>query len=271
MMKIGVGILVLVLGLSLVKDLLAKISVENGVRFATGLSLSIRSFHIGLLQTVVKVEELQAFNPPGFPEKVMADIPEIYVDYDLANLLKGKAHLKEMRLYLKEFIVVKNRQGKVNLKALKVAQPPNRKSAPPPKKKGKGSQMTIDRLELKIGKVIFKDYSKEGPPSTKEFNINLHERLEHITSTESLVSLVIMKALMHTTIDQIANFDLNTLSETLSGSLQSIQTFVPEVRTKAQEAFQRTAEEAPELAQETAEALKEKASILKDKLKERFF
>lgn len=273
MIKTGVGILVLVLGLSLAKDLLARISVEQGVRFATGLPLNIRSFHIGLLETVVKVENLLAFNPPGYPEKVMADIPEIYVDYGLRDLSKGKVHLEEMRLHLRELVVVKNRQGEVNLNALKVARAPRSQAPPPsqPQKKGKAPKVEIDRLELKIGKVVFKDYSRGGAPSVREFNINFHERVENLTGVESLVSLIIMKALMHTTLDQLANFDLERLPGTLSHSLQSIQTFAPEVGTKTQEAFQRAAEEAPGLAKETTEALKKRASLLKDRLKERFF
>lgn len=271
-LKIGIGALVLVLGLSFAKDILAKISVEKGVRFATGLPLNIRSFHIGLLETVVKVEDLRAFNPPGYPEKVMADIPEIYVDYDLAGFFHGKVHLEEMRLHLKELVVVKNQRGAVNLNALKAARRPEKgKLTPPPPKKGKASKIEIDRLDLRIEKVVFKDYSREGSPSTRTFNVNFHERVENLTGIESLVSLIVMKALMRTTIDQLANFNLEKLPGALSDSLQSIQTFVPEVRTRAQEAFQRTAAEAPELAQETAEALKKNASALKERLKERFF
>jgi len=68
-------------------------------------------------------------------------------------------------------------------------------------------------LNLKIGKVIFKDYSNGIPPKVSEFNVNIDQRFENITDPQALAKLIIVKALMNTTIANLANFDLGSLKE----------------------------------------------------------
>ena len=89
-------------------------------------------------------------------------MPEIYVDYDLPAIVKGKVHLTEVRINLKEFMVVKNEKGELNLDSLNVVQEqqPRKKRAkePEPKEEGKEPDLQIDVLELKIGKVIYKAF-----------------------------------------------------------------------------------------------------------------
>ena len=77
---------------------------------------------IGIFKTLIGINELQLYNPSGFVDELMFDVPEIYVDYDLGAFMKGRTHLEEVRLHLKEFIVVKNEAGELNLDSLKVVK-----------------------------------------------------------------------------------------------------------------------------------------------------
>ena len=271
-------VLVILLVLSFAKNIIAKTSVSAGVRAMTGLKLSMKSMNIGVFRTLIGIKELKLHNPPGFPDKLMVSMPEIYVDYDLGAFLKKKVHLEEMRLNLKEFTVVKNEKGELNLDLLKVVQAQKEGKKPQEQEKGKAPEMQIDSLELKIGKVIYKDYSRGRVPSVREFKINLNERYENISNPYTLVSLIVVKALMNTTIARLADIDLDGLQGTISDTLASAQKIATEAAVKAQEAVKETAEKtqeaakqasqkAQEAAKETTEILKKTTEGLKDKIK----
>ncbi len=117
-----VGIIAILVVLSFVKNVIIKASVEAGVKAVTGLPLKMGSMNVGIARTLVGIKSLKLYNPKGFQDKVMLSMPEIYVDYNLAPIFKGKIHLQEMRINLEEFLVVKNKDGKVNVDSLKVVQ-----------------------------------------------------------------------------------------------------------------------------------------------------
>jgi hypothetical protein len=246
-----VGILVAVLVLSLCKDMIAKTAVERGAELVTGLKLRVSSFKLGIIKTLVGIRDLKLYNPRGYKDKIMVDMPQIYVEYDLPAIFKNKIHLQDMRIDLKEFYVIKNEKGELNLDSLKVVKA--QKEGKKPESKGKAQQIQIDNLQLKIGKVIYKDYSSGGEPSVKEFNVNLNESYKNINNPYALASLIVVKALMNTTIASLTNFDLGGLKGTISDTLGTAQKLATETVAKAQE----TAKQATEAAKKTAEGLKD--------------
>ena len=118
-----VGIFVaIVVGVVLAKNVIAKTAIIGGVRAMTGLDVQIRGMQVGLLKRAVGIQSLVLNNPAGFPDPIMMDLPEMYVAYDLGAFLAHKVHLQEVRLHVKEFHVIKDRQGRLNLDALNVVQ-----------------------------------------------------------------------------------------------------------------------------------------------------
>lgn len=206
---------VLVVGVWVGKDLLAKLAVRGGVRLVTGLDASIGSLQVGVLDTSIGVRSLQVRNPAGFQDQVMVDLPELYVDYDLGAALKGDVHLELVRLYLKELRVIKNADGRLNLHAIKGLESDG--PAPPPS--AKAGAFAIDALDLKIGTVTYTDYTV-SPPSVKTFAVNLDEHFERITNPTVFAGLVVSRALMKTTIAQLANFDVTGLQSMVTQGLR---------------------------------------------------
>jgi len=255
MKKLFVGIVIVVLilfVLSFAKDIIAKTAVSAGVRAITGLNLSMRSINIGILKTLVGINGLKLFNPVGFPDRLMMDMPEIYVDYNLGAIFRGKIHLRELRLNLKEFVVIKNESGQLNLDSLKVVKEKKQKRV---RAEAAGIMpFQIDVLELKVGKVIYKDYSGGTPPMVQEFNVNINERYENITDPYNLARLIVVRTLRKTIISRLANFDLGPLQDQLGKTLQEAGKIAEElggkalgdVATKAQGAAQEAAEKAGE-------------------------
>jgi len=257
-------IFLILVGLLFAKNIIAKVAIEKGVQAVTGLELKMSKFDFSLLKTHVGINELQLFNPPEYSDRVMLDMPEIFVNYNLSDLFKGKVHVEDFRLHLKEFVIVKNADGELNIDALKPVQEQKKEEKvaeeEEPKEKGKAPEIQIDNLELRIEKVIYKDYSKGGEPRVKEFNINLNESYSDITDLDAIISLIIVKTMMNTTIGSLANFDVGGLQGSISDTLASSQEMAAVAVDKAQQQLLETTDAAQELLKEpTADSL-QKAS-----------
>jgi ElaB/YqjD/DUF883 family membrane-anchored ribosome-binding protein len=252
---IPVIVLAILIALFFGKNVIIKASVTAGVRAMTGLKLSIRSMDIGIFKTLIGINELQLYNPSGFVDELMIDLPEIYVDYDLGAFMKGRTHLEEVRLHLKEFIVVKNEAGELNLDSLKVVKAEEEVINEGKKEKTKMPDLQIDLLELRIDKVVYKDYSKGTPPKAKEYNVNIDERFENITDPKTFGRLIIVKALKNTTIARLANFDIEKLQRGISGTVKKTAEKALETPGRAIE----IGKDAGEKARETAEEKVKKA------------
>jgi hypothetical protein len=220
------AVLSVVIVIAVAKDPITKMAVEKGTRSVTGLELRIRKMAVGIMSTLVSIEDLRLLNPPGYKDRVMLDMPEIYVDYNLPALIAGKVHLNKLRLNMSEFVVVKNEKGEINLNALNVVKEQKGEKKVTPAEKAKMPDMQIDVLELKVGKVVYKDYSMGGLPRVQEFNINLDERYLNVDDPDKLVSLIVVKAISNTSIARLTGFDLKGLENTIGDTLGTAQLIV---------------------------------------------
>ncbi len=248
-------IIALMVTVSFVKDMVLKTAVEKGTEMITGLGLTTSGFNAGILRSVVSIKGLKLHNPKGFTDPVMVDMPEIYVDYDLPAILGGIIHLREARINLAEFIVVKNRDGRLNLDSLK-AITAQKEGKVTQNNVSKPMKMRIDLLKLKIGKAVYKDYSAGGAPSVREFNIGIDDTYKNIDNPNTLVSLIVVKALSGTAIASLANFDVGSLSSSVSDSLASAQKSVAAARATMDKAMAETrmAVDSAKVSAETAGA-----------------
>lgn len=225
-LMIAIGVVVVILALGLIKDAVVKVSVEKGVEIVTGLKMSIHSFNVGIFRTAVNIRGLKLYNPAGFKDRVMLDMPQIYVRYDLPAIFGGTIHLPEARLNMKELVVVKNEKGELNLNSLKVVSAQKKGQTKKPEEAGsagKAPNIKIDILKLKIDRAIYKDYSKGGEPNIKEFNVNIDETYTNIDDLNALVGLIVVKALTNTSIAGLANFDVGSLKSSVSNTLAGAQ------------------------------------------------
>lgn len=257
-------LLAFVIILSFVKDSLVKASVEKGTEIVTGLPLRIGSLRVGVTKTLIGIRNLMLFNPRGYSDRVMMDMPEMYVDYDLPAILSGRVHLNEMRLNVREFAVVKNKEGELNLDSLNVvkaqkgsAKAQNQESPP---------EIQIDRLKLKIGRVIYKDYSRGSEPFEVEYNVNIDETYTDIKDAYTLVSLIIARSLTNTAIAKIANIDLSKLQRSISGNFSNAGKAATRVISEAKDIF-KDAAKGKLSVEEATEGLKKTTKELKEVLK----
>lgn len=274
-----VGLVSILILLGPGRDLLVRVAVENGVHLITGLNLHIGKLRVALLGSKVDIVNLRLHNPKDFQDKIMVDMPEISVDYRIAPLLKGQVYLDNVVIHLKEFSVVKNKDGVLNLDSLKTLQPQKQK-APETKKKQAKLNLQIDSLRLIIEKVYYKDYSTGGEPAIKTFSLDIDEEFKNINDPNKLVSLILFKVLTGTTIGRLVDVDMTALKSTAADALATGQKVVSAAGDKAKVAAGKFSSEvgknlgtmkektsnATEQAKETAGAAKEKAGELLNKL-----
>lgn len=203
-----VAVVAILFVLSFAKNSIAKSAVEGVCRAVTGLELKIRSLNLGIVNSLIRVEDLRLFNPPGFKDRTMVDIPEIYVDIDAGSIMSGEVRLKEVRLNMEELVIVKNADGRLNLDSLK-PEAKKKEEAKPGEKKA-GPKMRIDLLLLRVNRVIYKDYSKREP-TVREFNVNLNEKYENIDNINALVPLIMSRAVMNTAVSSLVRLDMKDM------------------------------------------------------------
>lgn len=234
---IFLAVIIVGTGLVVGRNSLAKMALVGAMKSLANLDAEVKGIEVGLRNTDLAVQEFKLHNPAGYSDLIMMDMPEFYIDFALRDILKGTIHLKEIRLNLKEFTVVKNQKGELNLNVFKSVQEGSKKEEKPAQEKESASRthLQIDLLKLKIGKVIFKDYSEGGEPSVKEFDISIDKEYQNITDPKALSSLILSEALTKTTIARLANFDLDSLTKDAKGLAKSVTSEASKTVKKATE------------------------------------
>jgi len=200
--KISLVIFVIFVVFIIVKNPLVKSLVILGTKQVTGVKATIDKFSFGILSQSVQIKGFKLHNPKGFPKEPFIDISEISVKCNVFSIFKKKLHIKLLVLDLKEMVVVRNKEGKLNVDELKVSQQEKKSKAKETKKKrSKQMPMKIDEVRLNMGKVIVKDYSQGEPPSIQVYDIGVKDKVyRNLTSAEQLAALVMMEAMGPTTL-----------------------------------------------------------------------
>jgi len=230
MRKIGgflIGLIIVLGVIVAARNILIVQGIKAGVKTVTGLEVVIEQMHIGLLRPVIDVRGFKLLNPEGFPDKTMISVPVISVVYDFPSLFQKKVSVKKMTLDLQEMDVIRNQKGEVNVQAMQKLM--NQKGG------GELPQVRIDVLDLKIGKVVFKDYSLSGTPKVSEFKIGLNERVENITDPKALIALIMSKALKNTALAQISGLDMKAMEAEMKGNLKELEGKTEQIKTQVDE------------------------------------
>ena len=269
--KLIVLVIVVLVVLVLARNVVVKVAVETGVKIVTGMPLSMGKLDLNFQNSFVDLEDLVVKNPSGFQNTSLVEIPKILVSYNLSDILKGNIHLKNIEFDMKQFTVVKNEKGELNLDRLKALQGTQKPSAPAagqgPKTAAKPMPIQIDMMRLKIGKVVYVDYSW-GSPSTKEFLINLDQSFQNITDLNSVVRLIVLKAMMSSGISNLVNFDIGDLEGTLTGAFNTSTKLAAQAAAKSLNTLKTAAENPSTIADQAGGVFKGTTGTVENTAKE---
>jgi len=192
-------LLVLVLvGLYLGRNLLARIGVEAAVERVTGFPLVIGSVDVALLENRFEVRDTRLLNPADFGERLFVDLPRFSVDYEPTSFFTRTTHLHQITLDVRQLVIVKNRKGESNLARLRGASPASAPAASPASNAPVPMQSSVpprhcrvDILRVKIGQVVYKDFTGAKPVETVQ-NLNFSATYRNITETGMINHLVLL-------------------------------------------------------------------------------
>lgn len=200
---IGLIIVVLVV-FSFVRDQIIKTAISLVGSNVLGARVEVGGFSLGIMTQSAKLRNFKIYNPGGFPPGILLDMPRISVDLNMLSMFKGKLHIQNAVVDLKEVDIVRNKDGALNVDALKVAQQekkPEKTEKPKPQKAGKVMPLQIDTLTLSIGSVLVKDYSKGTEPTIEAYEVGIKDKTyKNITSVQQFMVLVLTEAMKPTAI-----------------------------------------------------------------------
>jgi len=176
-------VIIFLVGITIFKNLIIKSVVTSAASSIIGAPVHIDGFSMNVFNSTIRITGFKMYNPSGFPEGILVSCPKVNVIFDRASLFNHKPHFLLVEVELKEMVLTKNKEGKLNVDALKIVQ--QSKSLPP-------TPMQIDLLNLKIGKIVYEDYTiGANPPSVRVFDINRHQSYKSIPNAQQLALLVL--------------------------------------------------------------------------------
>ncbi|MFH1798705.1 MAG: hypothetical protein ABH844_05150 [Candidatus Omnitrophota bacterium] len=216
---IMLALLLLVAGAVLLKDVIIKAALQRVCVAVTGVRLDIRALRTEIFNGVIDIKDMRVYNPKGYPAGIMADVPELYVDIDLPELLKNRIKMEEARFYLKELNMVRIARGRVNINSIL----PQKGKKETDKKQGfkEFPKITVPgTLHLKADKVVFKDYTMGPEPMVSEFNINLDARYENVEDVYSLIDQIGAKVFKETAVANFMNVPITRIKNQVGSVYQ---------------------------------------------------
>ena len=220
--KMLVLVLVALVVLTVAKNGIAQAMLTSAISQAAHVPVRIGGLDLSFLKASIRIKNFQLSNPAGFPDRLMMDVPQVYIDFDPGALFKGRVHFQEVKLDLKELVVIKDKNGRMNVDAAKPTDKEKKESHEKAKQAsgGKTPKLNIDKLTISIGRVVYKDYSAGGAPQVQTFDINIQNReYNNIQDPTQVVSLVMFEALTRTSLSRLANLDIDSFKE---GGIQAL-------------------------------------------------
>jgi hypothetical protein len=166
------GLLLLIAATLIFRDAIFKIILTQGLHHEFGVRVEIGELKTGLGTAFVHVRDFKVFNVPEFGGALLTEVPEVFAQFDTDSLGERLIRLKELRVNLTEFNVVRNGEGRTNLDKIEKAwrERIRRKKK---KERLRWDFGGIDQLQVSLGKIGFTDLHRAA--LDREFHLDLHD------------------------------------------------------------------------------------------------
>lgn len=134
----------------------ARMLLQAGLAYKLGTGVEVDSARVDFLGSRVTFQDIEIKNPEGFPQGVMARIPKISMDLDIASLGAKTLRFESVEIEASEIRILHQPGGRLNLLALKVFE---NKSQP---RESGAIKVYISNLVLTLGKAVYLDLSRPG-------------------------------------------------------------------------------------------------------------
>ncbi len=198
------------------RNSIVRAAMVRAVRSALGAELTVEEVRIGIRRSRVEMSGLRLKNPDGFGGGDALVIPAIGIDYVPAALLRGKAHFREVAIWIDELNVVRGEDGRVNLDVLLPEPPPEREvpvAEEPDPDDEPPTEFLVEKLALKIGRANFRDL---GSGRSETIDLDLEEEFRNVSSSADIWRLILITATRNSLFRRLTGLDLKSLESELS-------------------------------------------------------
>ncbi|MDD5019979.1 MAG: AsmA family protein [Candidatus Omnitrophica bacterium] len=182
--------------------------VEREIEQQLGIEVAIQKLEHSPFLTHIFAKGITIDNPAGFDEKELAYINAIHIVWDPGNLVfLKKPNIYLLAIDLERLSIIKNHEGKVNIKELVPIKDPDlaAKDTTP---------FFFDVFVLSIGTVHYTEYAPSGK-KIHIYTIGIKDQaFVRLQDENEVVKLIIYKAIQNTEIGKLIHL---TLSPALSG------------------------------------------------------
>jgi len=203
--------------ISIFKDLIIKSAVTTAASRIIGTPVHMDKFSLDVFRSTIHITGFKMYNPGGFPEGLLVFCPRIKVIYGRGTLFKEKRHLLLVDIELQEMGLTKNKDGILNVDSLKVVK--ESRSAPP-------VPMQIDMVTLRIGKIVYKDYTMGTEPGVRVYDVNRHKSYKGIPTAQQLALLVLAEPMKAAAIQNAAIYGVTMLAGVAVLPVAAAATFI---------------------------------------------
>jgi len=215
MMKLFIFLAVVVLilgGLFLGRESVLEFAVERAVEFTLGAPVNIGKIDISLEDQAIFVKDFKLYNPKGFPRGILLYASDIKIVYAKPLVVKSQIQLLQIDAKVKEVVVIKKKDGRMNVDALKgVGEESNVPEI------GKGNQFSgkkkihTDVLTLSIDQVVSKDYTVKDSPKVEVYDVRIkNKHYKDIPGVQTVFMIMLQDAMAKTAIKGAAVFGIAT-------------------------------------------------------------
>ncbi|MFA5090084.1 MAG: hypothetical protein WC510_03475 [Candidatus Omnitrophota bacterium] len=195
-------IIFLAIVLSIVKHLRIKEIVEREIEHSLGINVTINKIDFSPFLTHIAATGITIHNPGGFIEDEFAYIESIHFVCDpLEAVTMTNPNIYLFALNLKRLNIIKNRDGKVNIKEI---IPISKKDTLQESK----TSFYFDVVVLSVGEVNYIDYS-QGSKREHKYIIGIkNAAFVSLKNEDDVVKMVVYKAIENTDIGKLINLEI---------------------------------------------------------------
>ena len=205
-----VVLLVVAAGVFLFRTLVAGIMVNYTVEGMIGAPVKVGKLSLDLPNNTINMANFKIFNPKGFPKGILMDITSLKLVFNKITPLRQKDMvITFMDIKLKEVVIVKNKDGKLNADALKFVPPKGEEK----ETKAIPTHMPVELMELSMDRVVYKDYAVKDAPSVLVFDVNMKDKkYKKMPGIEVVLAVILKEALTKAAVQNAAIYGITAVS-----------------------------------------------------------
>jgi len=199
-------------GLYVTRERVLEFAVEQVIGFTIGAPVDLEGIGISQEDQTVFVKAFKIHNPKGFPGGILLYATDAKIVYAKPVIVKKQIQLLQIYVNVKEIVVIKRADGRMNVDALKgVNDVSNIPQIGKTKKFDGTKKVHTDVLTLSIDKVIYKDYTVGGSPKVEVYDVKIkNKHYKDIPGVQTIVLIMLQDAMTETAIKGAAVLGIAT-------------------------------------------------------------